>query len=176
MEDFPFKAESDGAAAIAVILTLLARHLIHGPVPLMAIRAPTPATGKTLLADVIGIMGTGRVPPVMTMTFESEELRKRVTSLAVEGAALILLDNVSGTLGSDTLAAALTATDWEDRILGTNTVVRVPLRVVWMVTGNNLGFRRTLGRRVIPIDLDAGVEQPEDRVGSFDVARDPGTS
>ncbi len=165
LEDFPFKAESDGAAAIAVILTLLARHLIHGPVPLMAIRAPTPATGKTLLADVIGIMGTGRVPPVMTMTFESEELRKRVTSLAVEGAALILLDNVSGTLGSDTLAAALTATDWEDRILGTNTVVRVPLRVVWMVTGNNLGFRRTLGRRVIPIDLDAGVEQPEDRVG-----------
>ena len=176
LEDFPFKAESDGAAAIAVILTLLARHLIHGPVPLMAIRAPTPATGKTLLADVIGIMGTGRVPPVMTMTFESEELRKRVTSLAVEGAALILLDNVSGTLGSDTLAAALTVTDWEDRILGTNTVVRVPLRVVWMVTGNNLGFRRTLGRRVIPIDLDAGVEQPEDRVGSFDVARDPGTS
>ena len=163
--DFPFVAESDRAAAVAAMLTLVARHLIDGPTPLFPIRAPTPGTGKTLLAEIIGLIGTGRVPPTMTMTYDAEELRKRITSLAVEGAQVILLDNVSGTLGSNTLAAALTATEWEDRILGTNTVVRVPLRVVWMATGNNLGFRRTLGRRVVPIDLDAGVEQPEDRIG-----------
>ena len=165
LRDFPFVADSDRTAVIAAILTLLARHLIRGPVPLIAIRAPTPATGKTLLAEIVGLIGTGRVPPAMTMTFEAEELRKRITSLAVGGASIILLDNVSGTLGSDTLAAALTATEWEDRMLGTNTVVRVPLRVVWIATGNNLGFKRTLGRRVIPIDLDARVEQPEDRTG-----------
>ena len=36
---------------------------------------------------------------------------------------------------------------------------------MWIATGNNIGFKRTLGRRVIPIDLDARVEQPEDRTG-----------
>ena len=53
------------------------------------------------------------------------------------------------------LAAALTATEWKDRILGRTEVVTVPLRTTWLATGNNLTFKRTLGRRVIPIDLDS---------------------
>ena len=32
------------------------------------------------------------------------------------------------------------------------------------MTGNNLCFGRTLGRRVVPIDLDATMEAPEDRM------------
>ena len=163
--DFPFVAGSDRSAYVAAVLSLLARHRIGGPVPMFTVRAPTPATGKTLLADLIGLIGTGRVPPAMTMTYEGEELRKRVTSLAVAGTPLVLIDNLSGSIGSDTLAAALTASEWEDRILGSTQMVRVPLRTIWLATGNNLGFRRTLGRRVVPLDLDAGLEVPEDRTG-----------
>jgi hypothetical protein len=165
VRDFPFVAGSDRAAYIAAVLSLLARHTIYGPVPMFTVRAPTPATGKSLLAEVVGIIGTGRTPPAMTMTYEGEELRKRITSLAVAGTALVLIDNLSGSVGSDTLAAALTATEWEDRVLGLTQMVRVPLRTVWLATGNNLAFRRTLGRRVVPIDLDAEVEVPEDRTG-----------
>jgi hypothetical protein len=154
---------SDRAAYVAAVLSLLARHRIDGPVPMFAIRTPTPGTGKTLLAAVIGLLGIGREPPVMTMALDGEEFRKRVTSLAVAGTPLVLIDNLSGSVGSDVLAAALTATEWEDRVLGQTQMVRVPLRTVWTVTGNNLGFRRTLGRRVVPIDLDAQIEVPEDR-------------
>lgn len=161
--DFPFIASSDEATVIAAILSLLARHLIDGPVPMFAIRAPTPASGKTLLANAIGVIGTGRQLPVMAHTHESEELRKRITSLAVAGSRAILVDNLSGAIGSDVLAGALTATDWEDRILGVQEMVRTPLRCVWIATGNNVGFKRTLGRRVLPIDIDAGIENPEDR-------------
>jgi hypothetical protein len=163
VRDFPFVADSDRAAYAAAVLSLLARHTIDGPVPMFAVRAPTPATGKSLLAEVIGLIGTGRTPPAMTMTYEGEELRKRITALAVGGTPLVLIDNLSGSVGSDTLAAALTATEWEDRVLGFTQMVRVPLRTVWLATGNNIAFRRTLGRRVVPIDLDAGVEVPEDR-------------
>jgi len=163
VQDFPFVAPSDRTAYLAAVLSLVARHMIDGPVPLFAIRAPTPGTGKTLLGDVIGLAGTGRVPPAMTMTYETEEMRKRITSLAVAGTAVVLLDNLSGSLGSDALAAALTKREWEDRILGVNRMVRVPLTTVWLATGNNLGFRRTLARRVVPIDMDAKLEQPEDR-------------
>jgi hypothetical protein len=163
--DFPFVADTDRAAYVAAVLTILARHMINGPTPMFPIRAPTPGTGKTLLADVIGLIGTGREPPAMTMTYESEELRKRITSLAIAGTSLVLLDNLSGSIGSDALAAALTKTEWEDRLLGVSQMVRVPLRAVWLASGNNLGFRRTLGRRVVPIDLDAALETPEDRTG-----------
>jgi len=163
VQDFPFVAPSDRAAYLAAVLTLVARHMIDGPVPLFAIRAPTPGTGKTLLGDVIGLAGTGRVPPAMTMTYEPEEIRKRITSLAVAGTAVVLLDNLSGSLGSDVLAAALTKREWEDRLLGVNRMARVPLTTVWLATGNNLGFRRTMARRVVPIDMDAKLEQPEDR-------------
>lgn len=165
VSEFPFCAGSDRAAFLAAVLSILARHMIDGPVPMFVIRAPTPGTGKGLLANVIGLIGTGRVPPVTTLTYEGDELRKRVTSLAVGGTALVLLDNLSGSVGSDALAAALTATEWEDRVLGVNQMVRVPLRAVWLATGNNVAFKRTLGRRVIPIDLDAGIETPEDRDG-----------
>ncbi len=165
VQDFPFVADSDRAAYVAAVLSLIARHMIDGPVPMFPVRAPTPGTGKTMLVDVVSLIATGREAPAMTMTFETEELRKRITSLAVGGAPLVLLDNLSGSIGADGLAAALTKTEWEDRVLGSTQMVRVPLRTVWFATGNNLGFRRTLGRRVVPIDLDARIEQPEDRTG-----------
>lgn len=160
--DFPFVSSTDRAAYVAATFTLIARHVIDGPVPMFPVRAPTPGTGKGLLAQVIGLIGTGRAPAVMSMV-EPDELRKRITALAVAGTPLVLLDDVSGSLGSDVLAAALTATWWEDRLLGQTQMVRLPLRIVWLATGNNLGFQRTLGRRVVPIDLDAKIEHPEDR-------------
>jgi len=161
--DFPFVADSDRAAYVAALMTLVVRHLIEGPVPMFPIRAPTPGTGKGLLAAVIVLIGTGREPAIMTMPKASEELRKRITSLVIAGTPCVNLDNVSGTLGSDVLAAALTSSEWEDRILGRSEMVRLPNRLVWLATGNNFGFGSTLGRRVVPIDLDAELENPEDR-------------
>ena len=161
--DFPFVADSDKAAYVTAFLTLVVRHLIEGPVPMFSIRAPTPGTGKSLLASVIVLIGTGREPAIMTMPKHSEELRKRITSLVLAGTPSVILDNVSGVLGSDVLAAAITATEWEDRILGRSEMVRLPCRLVWLATGNNFGFGNTLGRRVVPIDLDAQIENPEAR-------------
>jgi putative DNA primase/helicase len=169
--EFPFVASTDRVAYLAAVLTLLARHTIAGPVPMFAIRAPTPATGKGLLASVISLIGTGREAAVSTLTEDSAEWRKLLLTLAIEGAPVVLLDNLSGAVGSDHLAAALTAQVWMDRRLGSNEVVRAPLTTTWLATGNNLTFKRTLGRRVIPIDLNAKVERPEDR--QFKIANLP---
>ena len=160
--DMPFVGLSDVAAYVAAVLTLVGRQAVSGPVPLFPIRAKAPASGKGLLAAVIGIIGTGRAPAITTMC-EPDELRKRITSIALAGTPLILLDDITGSLGSDVLASALTATTWEDRVLGVSEMTNLPLRAVWLATGNNVGFQRTLGRRVVPIDLDAKCEHPEDR-------------
>ena len=171
---FPFKAGTDLSAYVAAVLTALAREMIPGPIPAFVVRAPTPGTGKTLLVVVVALTGTGRAPAVMAMTYDGEELRKRITSIALSGTPLVLVDNASGALGSDALAGALTATEWEDRILGVSQMVRLPLRAIWFVTGNNISFRKTLARRVVPIDLDAGVETPEDRTGVRRLVREYG--
>lgn len=161
--DFPFRAASDTAAAVSALLALVGRCAIRGPVPMYAVRAPTPATGKSLLVDCLSIIATGRESSRMTVDNDDSETRKRILGIALDGTASVLLDNVTGRLGSPSLAAALTAETWKDRLLGVNANAEAPLRCVWMATGNNLEFKGDLGRRVVPIDLDAGTEHPEDR-------------
>ena len=161
--DFPFLNDGAKAAYVAAVLSLVARHAITGPVPAFAIRAPTPGSGKGLLAQIVARIGTGRDPAVTTYPGDETEMRKRILTFALEGTSAVLLDNLWGVLGSDQLAAALTACDWQDRLLGVSRLVRAPLFAVWLLTGNNLRFGQTVGRRIVPIDLDPRVEHPEDR-------------
>lgn len=162
--DFPFVAQSDRAAAVAAVLTTVARHAIEGPAPLSAVRATSPGSGKSLLVDLVSSILTGRTAARMAIGRDDAETRKLILSIGLEGAPVVLLDNVEGALGSGVLAAALTSTTFADRLLGVNKRVTVSLRgTTWFATGNGLAFRGDLGRRVVPIDLDAGVEHPEDR-------------
>ena len=47
-------------------------------------------------------------------------MRKKITTLAVEGERLVMLDNLAGAVGNDVLDAALTSDPWKDRLLGGN--------------------------------------------------------
>ena len=161
--DFPFLADSDRSATLAVILTLIGRQLIGGPAPMFASRSPVAGTGKSLLFDTIAMIAIGRPLNRMISSKKDEEERKRITAVAKAGHPVVLLDNVEHSIGSPALAAALTASAWEDRNLGYNDLVNFPLNTVWLCTGNNLSVRGDMARRTIPIDLDAQVELPEER-------------
>ncbi len=165
LQDFPFLADGDRSVVLAAVLSILARQAIDGPVPAFAFRSSTPGSGKTLLADVVATITSGNMAPRMAQPFDDDETRKRILSIGLEGLPLILVDNCTGAVGSRSLAAALTATTWSDRVLGRSEKVTVPLRAVWLVSGNNLTFRGDLGRRVVPCDIDPGCEFPEDRTG-----------
>ena len=67
----------------------------------------------------------------MSYTSDREELRKRITTIAVEGDRLVLLDNLAGAVGNDILDAALTTDRWKDRLLGVNRRYDGPLHVTW---------------------------------------------
>jgi hypothetical protein len=161
--EFPFVRRSDRAAAVAAALTLVGRYAIAGPCPMFAVLAPTPGTGKGLLVQVVVLLATGRSPVLMAAQHKEEELKKIVTTIAMEGHASVLFDNAEGTFGGATLAAALTTTQWTGRILGVSKTITAPLLTVWYVTGNNLVFVGDTFRRIVPIHLDAGVERPEER-------------
>src|SRR5205823_1261456 len=121
--DFPFEADAYKAAWLAGLLTPLAWFAFDGPAPLFLIDANVRAAGKGLLADVIALIVTGRRFPVMAYTADRDELRKRITTLAVEGERLVLMDNLAGAVGNDVLDAALTS-DWKGAAVGDEPPVR----------------------------------------------------
>ena len=160
-DDFPLTEPSDKSAALCAILALVCRAAIAGPVPIFAIRATAAGTGKTLLADVISIIGTGRPAPKFAQAQSPEEEKKRLLAVAMEGDPCFLIDNVDKTLGSGALDSAVTAGTIKDRVLGKTGNAEAPFRPVVMATGNNLQVRGDTGRRLLPIDMDARCERPE---------------
>ena len=83
--DFPFAKPEHRAAWLAFVLTPLARHAFSGPSPLFLIDANTRGSGKSLLADVGGILATGTTLARMSNPRDDEECRKRITALALAG-------------------------------------------------------------------------------------------
>ena len=163
-QDFPFVAPHACSATIAAILTLVARYAVRS-VPLFAIRATTRGSGKTLLADCIAMIATGRTAPKMPQVQEEEEERKRLLALALDGDPLVVIDNVVGALGNPALDLAVTSQLFKDRLLGKNATKEAPLHTVFLATGNNMFFKGDMARRAIPIDITPLVENPEERDG-----------
>ena len=163
--DFPFVAASDRSAAIATMLTIAGRPAIPGPTPIFAYRAPAPGTGKGRCDEACMIGMTGRSPTLVMPVEDDAEWRKRLFAIGVGGFGTVLIDNVKGTFGSPSLSAAATTCEITDRVLGLSKMMTVPFRPVVTLTGNNVSFVDDMARRVVPIDLDANVERPEDRSG-----------
>jgi len=124
------------------------------------IEKPTPGTGGTLLASVLALPALGRMVPAMTEGGDDAEWRKRLTAKLLESPAVVHIDNVRGRLQSPALAAVLTSTLWEDRILGESRIARVPVHAAFIVTGNNPVLGDEIARRTVRIRLDAGMERP----------------
>ena len=165
LAEFPFVAEHHRAAALAAVLSCVARFAIAGAaVPMFGIDARAPGTGKGLLVSALAMIGAGRAPARMTAPKDDgEEMRKAILALAMEGDPCILIDNVERPLGSDALASVVSDLVVKGRLLGVSKMVESECSAVWFATGNGLRFKGDLGRRVVPIDLDAGVENPEAR-------------
>ena len=160
----PFEAPHHRSAVLAAILSLLARYAV-GHVPLFAIRATTRGSGKTLLADAISVIATGQPAAKMPQARDEDEERKRLLAIALAGDPLVVIDNVTGDLGTPALDVALTSLTFKDRLLGKNKTKEAPLETVFLATGNQMSFRGDTARRVVPIDLLPDVERPEERTG-----------
>lgn len=159
--DFPFEKPEHKSAWLAGLLTPIAWFAFDGPAPMTLIDGNVRGVGKGLLADVIALIVTGRRFPVMSYSADKEELRKKITSLAMEGERLVLLDNLAGAVGNDVLDMALTADRWKDRVLGVNKVYDGPLHVAWYATGNNVQLHADTARRCSHVRLETDNERPE---------------
>src|SRR5262249_58812975 len=91
--DFPFERPVHQAAWLAALLTPLARFAFIGPAPLFLVDSNTRGAGKGLLLDCISRIATGERFTIAAYTSDEDELRKRITSLALAGDRLGLFHN-----------------------------------------------------------------------------------
>jgi hypothetical protein len=162
-----FADDASKSVVIAAILTALVRRVLP-TAPLFALDAPTAGTGKSLIAETIGIIATGTKPALMAQGKNPEEDEKRLSSVLMAGDAVIVIDNCELPLTGDFLAQMLTAEEVRPRILGKSEVASVPTKSLVMATGNNLLVEGDMTRRVMISRLDAGMENPETRRFEFD--------
>ncbi len=163
--DFPFVDAASRANAYGAILTPLIRPAINSQVPIALIRSPIQGSGKSLLTEIITYLATGRPAAMFGQPKDDEEMRKSITSALIDGSTVILIDNVTKTLGSGALARALTAPVWADRILGRSEIVRLSQSASWYATGNNVAVAGDMIRRSYWIQLDPREPRPWLRTG-----------
>ncbi len=158
--DFAFKDESSKAHAVAYLLLPFVREMIDGATPVHVVDSPSPGTGKGLLLNACAYLALGHDASTMAAARDDEEWRKRLTTSLMRGATHLIIDNVNHTLDSGVLASAFTQPVWEDRTLGSNRDVRIPIRTIWGVTANNIEMSQELTRRAVWIRMDANSEKP----------------
>ena len=167
--DFPFEAAEGPSVAVAALLTLLARPAIRGSTPAFLFDAATPGTGKGLLTDAIAMITTGREAGKRSMGKDprnfDEELRKVLTTCALRGARLIVLDNLDPALplGGSSLEGAITSGVFEGRILGRSEDVSITWLAVVIGTGNNARVTNDMRRRTLAARLVSRYEDPSRR-------------
>lgn len=141
------------------------RSVIADRVPGTVAESPTPGTGKDQLVRKSWVAALGDEPATIPEARDDDEWRKQFTTTFLSSPSAILISNVNRKLDSGHYARALTQPRWDDRLLGGNKEVSVPIRAVIAVTANNPMLSPELARRHIRIRLDAGIEQPWLRSG-----------
>ena len=161
ISQFPFEDKSDKAHALAMILEPYMRDLF-GPTPLYFINKPAAGTGASLFIETSLYPTLGAWPDAQTPPRSDDEMKKTLTACFVDGIRCVYFDNAN-VLNSASFASVLTAEIYAARILGVSKMLRVPVQVQWVGSGNNTELSGELYRRTVDIRMDAKMANPEDR-------------
>jgi hypothetical protein len=159
LSDFPFQDDASRDNAVGLLLSVIVKE-ISGLVPIALIDAPTKGTGKTRLAQLASVVATGRETPLSPEVRDEEEWRKQITSLLIADRQIVIIDNIERTLRSGQLSAALTTSEWSDRLLGKSEALHLHSRAIWIATGNNIRLGGDIARRAYWIRLDSNLPRP----------------
>jgi hypothetical protein len=119
-------------------------------------------TGKGLAVKAMCIIASGAPPSAFTGGHDHAEFDKRLSAALVDARPAIFLDNYNAkTLTSDILSSALTENPCDVRPLGHTKMVKLHTRTFVAMTGNAVQIAEDMARRVLKIDFDAKVENPE---------------
>ena len=133
--------------------------LVHGP------NDSGSGVGKGLYVRYNAFMAFGTKPYAMGPGHgDDAEREKRIAGALMEGGSVLFLDNWNELiLSSNNLESALTERLVAIRPFGTLDLVRIVITQMIFLTGNALQPGRDMLRRVLPIEMNAHVENPNTR-------------
>ena len=166
LSGFPFATDVDRSVALAALMTPVLRGGCD-VTPLHLIRATTPGSGKSYLADIASTIVRAQKCPVVTVAESEEEMEKRLGALVLEGVPVISLDNCIHDLGGAMLCQITERPIIRTRILGKSEMPELDWRGTLFANGNNIGVRGDMTRRTIQSNLDPHLEHPEQRTFAF---------
>ena len=161
--DFPFEGEADRANVLALVLTPFIRGLVP-LAPMAVVDGLQAGVGKNLLMTCVSLVVRGVPIDPLPWPDEDAEIRKGITAAFRAGKDLFVFDEAHE-LRSSSLARALTAETWEDRLLGHTRMLHYPNRVTWAALGNNVRVVGDMFRRVYPVRLQPAGADPHLRTG-----------
>ena len=165
LAEFPFHKDAkrnDRSAALAAILTGVIRSSLP-TAPGFAVDKNASGVGGSCLADLIGLIATGRELAASGVTDSEAEMEKRIHALLRAGVVGVRFDNVECQLKGEALARLLSERKFGGRVLGATQNEEYPTRLLCLFNGINLEIHGDLVRRVVPIRLVSELEQPETR-------------
>lgn len=162
IKDFPFEDDASRSVALSAILTALVRGSIS-TAPLHGFTAPKMGSGKSLLADVVGLIAIGKSNSVISQAENEAEEKKRLLAILLEGDSIICYDNIERPFESASLCSVLTEGFYKDRILGQTKSLGVRVTSTFLATGNNLTFHGDISTRTLLCKIDPRKEHPEQR-------------
>ena len=163
LSEFPFADDASRSVALSMILTAVLRGGLVPAVPMHVVTAPQPGTGKSYLLDTAAAIATGERCPVIAVAPNADETEKRLVGAALSGFPIIALDNVSDVLTGDFLAQATERPILQVRPLGSSIIIRIANTFTMFANGNNIVATADLVRRTLRCNLDADLENPEER-------------
>lgn len=165
--DVPFASDSHKAAWLCSVLTPLAMYAFDGPMPLFMFDGSAAGAGKTQLATLSAMVGANMTPSPSTYSPDEAEMRKVVTTHAMNPCPVLFFDDVRGEFGGGTISRLVTSPDrhWKDRELGTNRSFSGRVNSVLYITLNQATIGQDLERRICPIRITPSVVRPERRSG-----------
>jgi hypothetical protein len=151
---FELGDDDDRTVLMAAVFSAVLRQALT-TCPVFGFDAPIQGSGKSLLAETIGIIASGKAPsaiPPASGKFD-DEFRKGLTAILLRGDKVINFDNIVGTFDSASFAAAITSEFFEGRYLGKSKMIKVRNKTLFLMTGNNLQLVGDMSRRVLKARL-----------------------
>ena len=167
LRGFPFVDDAARSVALSALLTALVRVVLR-PCPLHGFDAPIAGSGKSMLAEIAGLLLTGVKPAAMSQGKTDEEDEKRLSTVLFAGDTVIHIDNCERPVSGAFLCSMLTLETVQARILGQSERRILPSTALVMASGNNLTFAGDTSRRAVVCRLDHKVERPDTLPFDFD--------
>lgn len=149
---FSFKADSDNAQAMALIIQPFMRKMIRGPVPLYLLSSEN--GDNRVLAEALGLLLSGRKPFECRLSPNDDKVRAAFLKALHDCHPIVVFDgSQSRFINSPSFASLIRAERWRARIPGTNTSASYENRTLWVLLADQTSFSEDFRRLCVPIRM-----------------------